>query len=168
MSTEGRSTGRGTAAGGCGCCGRSTVVATRRDFLQHAGLGFGSVAAMVLLHRDGLLAEEMQPANPFAPKRPPLPATATSVISLFMHGGPSHVDTFDPKPLLARLEGQRIPDSFGTAETQFSDLAHAPLLASRRTFKRVGRSGIEISDLFPHVSAHADDLAVIRSCYHDA
>lgn len=126
---------------------------------------------MFLLHRDGLLdceVEAAQRVNPFAPKKPALAATATSVISLFMHGGPSHIDTFDPKPLLVRLEGQRVPDSFGTAETQFSDVAHAPLLASRRTFKRAGQSGIEVSDLFPHLAVHADDLAVVRSCYHDA
>src|SRR6266478_1231317 len=72
-----------------------------------------------------------------------------------------------PKPLLAKLQGQPVPDSFGTVQLQFSKFKEVPLLASRRTFKKYGQSGVEISDLFPNVARHADDLAVIRSCYHD-
>src|SRR6266436_8916911 len=132
----------------------------RRQFLQRSGLGFGSLALSYLLNAA--------PAtNPLAAKAPPLPATAKNVIFLFMHGGPSHIDTFDPKPLLAKLQGQPVPDSFGTVQLQFSKFKEVPLLASRRTFKKYGQSGVEISDLFPNVARHADDLAVIRSCYHD-
>jgi hypothetical protein len=126
----------------------------RRQFLERSGLGFGRLALSYLLG-----SKLSQPT--------PLPATAKNVIFLFMHGGPSHIDTFDPKPLLAKLDGQPVPDSFGTVQLQFSKFKEVPLLASRRTYKKYGRAGIEISDLFPHVSRHADDLAVIRSCHHD-
>src|SRR6266436_7082983 len=132
----------------------------RRQFLQRSGLGFGSLALSYLLNAA--------PAtNPLAAKAPPLPATAKNVIFLFMHGGPSHIDTFDPKPLLAKLQGQPVPDSFGTVQLQFSKFKEVPLLASRRSFKKYGQAGVEISDLFPNVARHADDLAVVRSCYHD-
>jgi len=133
---------------------------SRRRFLERSGLGFGGLALSYLLNAAPT-------TNPLAAKAPPLPATAKNVIFLFMHGGPSHIDTFDPKPLLAKLQGQPVPDSFGTVQLQFSKFKEVPLLASRRTFKKYGQSGVEISDLFPNVARHADDLAVIRSCYHD-
>ena len=81
--------------------------------------------------------------------------------------GPSHIDTFDPKPLLAQLDGKPVPPSFGKVDFQFTKMEKVPLLASRRQFKKRGQSGLEISDLFEHTAAHADDLAVIRSCHHD-
>jgi hypothetical protein len=137
--------------------------ASRREFLERAGLGFGSVAAAYLLNRDPLLAAP----SPLAPKAPPLPASAKRVISLFMHGGPSHLETFDPKPLLNKLNGQPVPESFGTVQLQFSEFRKQPILGTKRNFAKYGQSGIEISDLFPHVANHADDLAVVRSCYHD-
>jgi hypothetical protein len=133
---------------------------TRRHFLQTTGLGMGWLAALDLFG-----AQEL--ANPFAPKKPPLPATAKSVIHLFMQGGPSHVDTFDPKPVLSKLDGQHPPDSFGNADFMDGQLQTSVLLGSRRTFQRRGQSGLEVSDLFPHVAQRADDLAVIRSCYHE-
>ena len=108
-----------------------------------------------------------EPANPFAPKKPPLPATAKSVIHLFMQGGPSHVDTFDPKPLLSKLDGQRTPASFGKADFMDGQLETSVLLGSRRTFQKHGQSGLEVSDLFPYVAQRADDLAVIKSCFHE-
>src|SRR5882724_3597467 len=138
----------------------SIDAASRRRFLERSGLGFGGLALSCLLNAAPT-------TNPLAAKAPPLPATAKNVIFLFMHGGPSHLDTFDPKPLLAKLQGQPVPDSFGTVQLQFSKFKEVPLLASRRTFKKYGQSGVEISDLFPNVARHADDLAVIRSCYHD-
>src|SRR5215470_11440760 len=141
----------------------TTRVRSRREFLESAGLGFGALAANFLLQRDGLAAA----TNPFAPKPAQLPAKAKHVIFLFMHGGPSHVDTFDPKPLLAKLNGQNPPPSFGKVDFQFTKMEKARLLASSRTFRKCGQSGIEISDLFPHTPKFADDLAVIRSCYHD-
>jgi len=133
---------------------------SRRHFLQTTGLGMGWLAAL-----DLFAAQE--PANPLAPKKPPLPATAKSVIHLFMQGGPSHVDTFDPKPLLSKLDGQRTPASFGKADFMDGQLETSVLLGSRRTFQKHGQSGLEVSDLFPHVAQRADDLAVIRSCFHE-
>ncbi|HTM50610.1 MAG TPA: DUF1501 domain-containing protein [Bryobacteraceae bacterium] len=137
----------------------------RRRFLERSGLGFGGLALSYLL--GGRSAQPATVSNPLAAKAPPLPATAKSVIFLFMHGGPSHLDTFDPKPLLEKLEGRPVPESFGTVQLQFSKFKEVPLLASRRTFKKYGRAGVEISDLFPNLARHADELAVIRSCNHD-
>jgi hypothetical protein len=143
----------------------SIETASRREFLERSGLGFGRLALSVLLGLESGRAASI--GNPLAAKAPPLPATAKNVIFLFMHGGPSHIDTFDPKPLLATLNGQHVPDSFGTVQLQFSKFKEVPLLASRRTFRKYGQAGVEISDLFPSVAEHADDLAVIRSCFHD-
>ena len=140
-------------------------MATRREFLQKSGMGLGWLAASDMLHRA--TAAETTP-NPLAPKKPPYPATAKSVISLFMQGGPSHMDTYDPKPLLNKLNGQHPPESFGDADFQDGKF---PIMRScwrsKRTFRKYGQSGLEISDLFPHTSQHADDLAVIRSCHHE-
>src|SRR4051812_14743326 len=140
-----------------------SIDASRRRFLQNSGMGLGWLAAMSLMERNGIAAP--LPANPLAPKKPPKPATAKSVISLFMQGGPSHMDTFDPKPLLGKLNGQHPPDSFGDADFQDAKFKETLLLASRRTFKKYGQAGIDVSDLFPHTSQVADDLAVVRSCH---
>src|SRR5215469_6290633 len=138
---------------------------SRRKFLQKSGLGLGWLAASEMLHRDAIAAEAAP--NPLAPKKPNFPGTAKSVISLFMQGGPSHMDTFDPKPLLNKLNGQHPPASFGDADFQDGKFQNAYLLGSHRTFQKYGQSGLEISDLFPHTSRHADNLAVIRSCFHE-
>src|SRR5437773_6684991 len=82
------------------------------------------------------------------------PATAKRVIFLFMHGGPSHLETFDPKPALQRLDGQHVPASFGSVQLQFSKFERQTVLGCRRTFKKYGQSGIEVSDLFPLVASH--------------
>jgi hypothetical protein len=150
-------------------CGKETVASSRRDFLEKAGLGFGSLAVAWLLGRDTALAAPATLAGrgALAPKPPHFPARAKSVIFLFMHGGPSHVDTFDPKPLLAQLDGKPVPPSFGKVDFQFTKIEKVPIMASRRAFKKRGQSGLEISDLFENVAQHADDLAVIRSVYHD-
>ena len=89
------------------------------------------------------------------------------VIFLFMHGGPSHLETFDPKPDLQRLAGEPLPASFGPVATR-RKVAANPLLATRRTFRPCGRSGLEISDFLPHLPRCADDLAVVRSCWADS
>ena len=138
---------------------------SRRKFLQGCGLGIGWLAALDLLNSDKAFGGV--PANPLAPKRPPLPATAKRVISLFMQGGPSQVDTFDPKPLLNQLHGKHPPASFGNEDFQNGKFAESIVLGSKRTFKRFGQSGLECSDLFPHVAQRVDDLAVIRSVYHE-
>ena len=140
-----------------GYCGRDLPLRSRREFLQKAGLGFGMIAATDLLARE----------NPLAARKPHFPAKADSVIFLFMHGGPSHIDTFDPKPLLNELHGQPVPESFGSVDLQFTKVDKVPLIGSPRVFKRRGDSGLEISDLFENVARHADDLTVIRSCLHD-
>jgi hypothetical protein len=138
---------------------------TRREFLRNVYCGFGSLALAALTHEEHLRAG--QTANPLAP-RPPHYANprAKSVIFLFMAGGPSHLETFDPKPLLNRLNGQVRPAEFGEARYQFVR-PDARLLGTRRQFRKYGQSGIEVSDLFPHLARCIDDIAVIRSCYGD-
>ncbi|HLJ91639.1 MAG TPA: DUF1501 domain-containing protein [Gemmataceae bacterium] len=142
---------------------------SRREFLFQAGGGFGALALSCLLHRDGLLmaAETATSlANPLAPKPPHFPAKAKAVIFLFMEGGPSHLDTFDPKPELTRLHGQKLPASFGTVITPMGTGGNT-LLASKRAFRKVGESGIEVSDWLPQIAGCVDDLAVVRSCWAD-
>ncbi len=142
---------------------------SRRAFLQQAGNGFGALALAWMFQRDGLLAATPDPENPLAPRPPHFPAKAERVIYLFMHGGPSHLETFDPKPELQRLglAGEPLPESFGPVATR-RKVAHNPLLATKRTFARCGQSGLEISDFLPHLRDCADDLAVIRSCWADS
>ena len=135
----------------------------RRAFLRDAFCGFGSLAFASLLHHDRLLGAEK---SPLSPRLPPNAAKADSVIFLFMAGGPSHIDTFDPKPLLSKLDGQPRPAEFGEAKYQFVR-TNARLLGSKRTFRPFGQSGIEVSDLFPRTARCIDDIAVLRSCYGD-
>ncbi len=92
---------------------------------------------------------------------------AKSVIFLFMAGGPSHIETFDPKPLLNQLHGQPRPAAFGEAKYQFVQ-SDAKLLGSHVRFEKHGESGIEVSNLFPNVARCIDDIAVVRSCYGDS
>lgn len=134
---------------------------SRRQFLSKAGMGIGSLALLDLMEREAGAA-----ANPLAPALPHHPPRAKAVISLFMHGGPSQVDTFDPKPLLTKYAGQTLPPSFSNLNLEFTKTSTAKVLASRRSFRRCGRSGIEISDLFEHLPRVADELAVVRSCHH--
>ncbi|MDE0126194.1 MAG: DUF1501 domain-containing protein [Bryobacterales bacterium] len=141
-----------------------TTARSRREFLECSALGFGGLAASCILARDGRAAAAR---NPLAAKDPPLAPRARSVIFLFMHGGPSHLDTFDPKPLLQKHDGQPVPESFRNRDFQFTSMDRVPLLGTPRTFTRHGQSGLEISDLFTNVARHADDLAVIRSCHHN-
>ncbi len=139
----------------------------RRTFLRRAGAGFGSIALTALLADEGKLFADADPADPLAPKPPHFPAKAQRVIFLFMSGGPSHVDTFDPKPELQRLHGERLPSSFGPVKTR-RGVDKNKLLASKRTFRKHGQSGIEVSDWFPHLAGCVDDLCVLRGCYGDS
>src|SRR5688572_836922 len=141
-----------------------TPASDRRHFLRTAGAGFGSLALAAMLADEGTLFAEI---DPLAPKKPHFPARAKRVIFLFMFGGPSHVDTFDPKPGLARLHGQKLPQSFGQVKTR-RGVDKNKLLASKRTFKKHGKSGIEVSDWFPHVAKHVDDICLLRGCYGDS
>ena len=133
----------------------------RREFLTDAFCGFGSLAF-------AQMTAQAAAKNPLAPKPPHMPdkAKAKSVIFLFQAGGPSHIETFDPKPLLNQLSGQTRPAEFGEAKYQFVSKT-AKLLGTKRTFRRYGKSGIEVSDLFPHQASIVDELAVIRSCHGD-
>jgi Protein of unknown function (DUF1501) len=136
---------------------------TRRDWLLQAGAGFGSLALHDLLVRDADAGADLTSRSPFStPWRRPSPAR--SVIFLFMEGGPSHLDTFDPKPELNRLAGQSLPPSFKPVITPMGE-GRAPLLASQRKWKQHGQSGTWVSDWLPHIATCADDIAVIRSCW---
>ncbi|HSQ54257.1 MAG TPA: DUF1501 domain-containing protein [Gemmata sp.] len=134
---------------------------TRREMLFRAANGFGAAALAAMLQADARGAEAplSDASDPFAPKKPHFPAKAKSVIVLFMDGGPSQVDTFDPKPLLEKYHGKPFPAK--VEPTQFNNVGNT--LASPWKFKKCGQSGLPVSELFPHVATCADDLAVIRS-----
>jgi hypothetical protein len=144
----------------------SSPLLSRRHWLAQAGLGFGAWALLDLMEREARAAGDAD--NPLAPKSPHFPARAKAVIFLMMAGGPSQMETFDPKPTLDRLSGERMPESFGTIPAQFTDVSKQPLLGVKLKFQRCGQSGLPISEAFPCLQDHADKLAVIRSCYHDA
>jgi hypothetical protein len=135
----------------------------RRRFLRTAGFGFGNIALAAML-ADEARGDAL---DPLAPKAPHFEPTTRRVIFLFMSGGPSHVDTFDPKPTLTRLHGQKLPAAFGPVKTR-RGVDKNRLLASKRTFRKYGESGLEVSDWFPHVAEHADDLCVLRGCHGDS
>lgn len=142
---------------------------SRRAFLQRNALGFGSVALAWLLREDGLLATpgaapRAMPTFDLKPKPSHHPARARAMISLFMHGGPSHVDLFDPKPELTRCSGQ---DYQGEITYSFIDRASKKLMGSPWTFRARGQSGIEVSDLLPCFSRIVDDVCLIRSMHTD-
>jgi hypothetical protein len=106
------------------------------------------------------------PASPQAAKIAHKVGKVKSVIFLFMEGGPSHIDLFDPKPLLRKLAGQGLPDSFGSVITAMGE-SRAPLLADKREWKQHGQSGLWVSNWLPHTAEVADDLCVVRSCVSD-
>lgn len=153
---------------------------SRRGFLQAAGGGFGSIALTAMMsdsnakrvsagekassgeHTTSGSAEVLN-SDWYSPDR----AKVKRVIWLFMHGGPSHVDLFDPKPTLTRLNGNPIPDSFGNVMTRRA-VAKNPLLAPIKAFRPRGESGIEVSDFLPNLAKHVDDLCVIRSMHGDS
>jgi len=145
-------------------CHRVRAAGTRREWLRTSANGFGAVALAALLADGTLAAPGDGPSrNPLAPRQPPTEAKAKNVIFLYMDGGPSQVDTFDPKPRLAREHGQ--PIKMKVPPTQFDDIG--TVLKSPWAFHNRGASGIPVSDLFPHVGSCADDLAVIRSMTAD-
>jgi hypothetical protein len=128
---------------------------SRRRLLERTALGFGSLALA------SLLADQSPAGEPTAPQPLRIPARAKRVIFLFMKGGPSHVDTFDPKPLLDRDHGKPYPGE--KPRVQFAKTGE--LLRSPWAFRRYGESGIEVSDLFPHVAECVDDLCLIHSLH---
>jgi hypothetical protein len=149
------------------------LIRSRRQFLRKSAFGFGSLALAHLLDRDGrAFAAETASSiqNPLRAKEPHSPAKAKSVIFIFLQGGLSQVDSFDPKPALAQWDGKLLPADFGDGKLLLAQINafEARFMQTRRTFKKHGGSGIEISDLFEHTAELADDLAVIRSCYHES
>ena len=138
---------------------------SRRQALSQAGFGIGSLALAGMLSEMGLTqANASASLSPLAPRGPTLPGTAKRVIHLFMNGGPSQMDTFDPKPKLNQFHGKSLP---GKEELGKDKRLSGAALGSPFAFKRHGKSGIEISELFPQVAKHADDLCVIRSMFSD-
>ncbi len=144
---------------------------TRREFLWEAGAGFTGLALTGLLSRDGFFSRaaaaetDHKFANPLAPKPPPLPAKAKSVIFLFMYGGPSHVDTFDYKPKLYDLDGQTIPvKTFGRGGKKNEGRVVGP----KWKFAQYGQCGKWVSDLFPHLATCVDDIAFLHSMTADS
>ncbi|HUE72871.1 MAG TPA: DUF1501 domain-containing protein [Pirellulaceae bacterium] len=139
-------------------CNSFTPVLTRREMLRASSAGFGSLALA------GLLAEQAHAdasKNPLAPKVPHFPAKARRVIFLFMHGGPSQVDTFDYKPLLERDHGKPLPfDKPRVVSSQTGNLLKSPW-----KFQQYGQSGAWVSDLFPHVAKHVDDLCILSGMW---
>src|SRR5437868_10315464 len=135
---------------------------TRRDMLVRCANGFGALALSALLGEPAfgeVLTARTPAENPLAPRPPHFPARARSVIFLYMDGGPSQMDTFDPKPRLDREHG--LPIRVRVEPTQFNNVG--TVLKSPWRFRQYGQSGIPVSDLFPHVATCVDDLAIIRS-----
>jgi hypothetical protein len=145
-------------------CNTFTPVFSRRDLLRTSANGFGALALTSMLGEEAAAAVAKPPAGGALAERPGhFPARAKRIIFLFMHGGPSQVDTFDPKPLLIRDHGKPYPGE--KPRVQFAQTGN--LLRSPWEFRKYGQSGIEVSDLFPHVGGCVDDLCVIRSIRAD-
>jgi len=140
---------------------------SRRELLLKTANGMGAVALTALLEESafaaGAPAVDARKTNPLAPRKPHHPAKAKNVIFLFMDGGPSQVDTFDPKPRLAKEHGE--PIKIKVPATQFDNVGN--VLKSPWEFRQYGKSGIPVSDLFPHVATCVDDLAIVRSMVAD-
>lgn len=143
-------------------------VADRREFLRRAGAGFGMLALASLLKDQGLLAAEAPSEavplalNRLAARTLHRPARAKSVIWLFMEGGPSGFDLFDPKPELTKRAGQKIDG----IETHFGN--PGPLLASPYSFKQYGQSGAWVCERYTEIAKHVDDLAFVKSCHTES
>lgn len=138
---------------------RVPALPNRRQMLCSAGAGFGALALA------GLTADPaMAHGSPATLRIASRLGQARSVIFLFMEGGPSQMDTFDPKPELETLAGKPLPDSFGRVLTAMGEF-DSPVLPSQRKWKQHGESGLWVSDWLPHIAEHVDDLAVIRSCW---
>jgi hypothetical protein len=138
---------------------------TRREMLRRAGAGFGTIGLASVLAGDVRGTPGVHtpgsPGSPLAPRAGHYAAKAKRVVFLFMNGGPSHVDTFDPKPALEQFDGKDPP-----ADKKV-DRAKGKLMRSPFTFRKYGRSGIEVSELFPHVAQRIDDICVLRGMHHE-
>src|SRR5947207_13044706 len=139
---------------------------SRRIFLAQAGGGFGALALASLLN-EGRAAAATTASSTDGPKPADFEPRVKRVIWLFMHGGPSDVDLFDPKPDLIKLAGQPLPESFGAVMTR-RKVAENPLLPPIKPLRPRGESGLEVSDFLPEIAKHADELCVIRSMNGDS
>lgn len=155
--------------------GHLPTYASRREFLQRTGAGFGALAlgAMMGPPARAHVPPAIDPLNPFAARRPHFAPKAKSVIFLFMVGGPSQVDTFDYKPELQRLDGKPVPATIRKAveSTRFANVFHGckdELLGSPWKFRQHGQSGMWVSELYPHVAQHVDELCFIHSLQADS
>ena len=140
---------------------------SRRQFLQSAGHGFGAMALAHILASSPTTSRADSSSRIEPGPQSHFPARAKRCIFLFMVGGPSQMDLFDPKPALDRLDGKRLPESFGQISSQF--LENDPIcLGSSRRWGRYGQSGMDMSDLIPNMHQHADTIALVRSCAVDS
>jgi hypothetical protein len=143
---------------------------SRREFVLRAGVGFGSLALTALLADEAQATERR--TDPMAPKPPMFPAKAKSIIFLFMYGGPSQVDTFDPKPDLIKFDGKTmkvaLPNAGEVKTFGGAASGSVPLMKSPFAFRKYGKSGLEVSDLFPHLGECVDDICFVRSVYGDS
>src|SRR5437588_3297106 len=136
---------------------------TRREWLRRSGLGFGALGLAGLLATDPSSTSAAGiHTSPLAPKKPHFPGKAKRVVHLFMNGGPSQVDTFDPKPALAKYAGKPLP--MPNLRTERKTGAAFP---SPYKFQKYGKSGIEVSEIFSQVGSCIDDICVIRSMHAD-
>src|SRR3954454_6946511 len=137
------------------------LLLTRRSFLSRCGMGMGAVSLAALFGETSCLlpcAEGAINVNPLSPKVPPFAAKAKRVVHFFLNGGPSHVDSFDPKPSLDKYAGKPLPGEYIKTERKTGAAFPSPF-----KFKKYGQSGIEVSSLFPKIGECIDDIAVIRS-----
>jgi hypothetical protein len=146
----------------------SPAYRSRRAFLQRTGSGFGLLALAGLLNENGFAAPDQtalseRAVHPLAPRRPHFPPRANAVIWLFLNGGPSQVDTFDHKPELNKRDGQELPGF--DKNTGFFTEQVGPLMKSPFSFAQYGQSGAWVSEIFPNLARHVDDLAFIHSCF---
>ena len=141
-------------------------IQTRRSFFQECAGGIGILALAQLMEREGRGA--VPSVNPLAPRKPHFAAKAKNVIFMFMEGGPSQIDLFDPKPELQKWSGQPLPASMTKDLRLAFTKPNAAVLASPRTFQPYGQSGTQFSDFIPHIGSCADDLCLVRSMYTDA
>jgi hypothetical protein len=143
-------------------CGRFHLPQTRRAFLSKAGAGFGSLALADLLEARASDIETAAPTDrPLAPRQPHFQPKAKSVIWLFMEGGPSGVDLFDPKPELDKGDGKRVSIDVFNGNP-------GPLMKSPFTFKQYGNSGTWVCDRYPNVAKHVDEIAFVKSCFTES
>ncbi|MFO0878749.1 MAG: DUF1501 domain-containing protein [Gemmataceae bacterium] len=134
---------------------------TRRDLLRHTGTGLGMIGLAGLLADPAPAGPTSATAlNPLAPRPPHFPGKARHIIHIYLNGGPSQIDTFDPKPLLAKYQGQKLPQGNLTTERPTGAALPSPF-----RFQRHGKSGLEISEIFSRTAAHADNLCIIRSMH---